>query len=527
MDVDMANAQSAGPNILFLTVDDMSCDSIGTFGCAVPDTTPNIDRLATEGLRFTRAHVQVGNCMPSRNVMQSGLYPHNNGVEGFYQITERSYKILPELLKDAGWFVGIKGKVPHTTPAEFEWDVVLQPDTPGNLRNREWFYKQTVEGIEMARAQNKPFYLVINIVDPHTPFYGMNNRSQLIDDPLKPSKIFSPDEITVPGFLPDTPQTRLELAHYYSSVRRADDCVGEVLKALTDCEVEDNTLLMFLSDHGMPFPFAKTTVWHHGTHTPWIVRWPGVVKPGTSDDYHMISAVDFTPTILDVVGVQNPGKMDGRSFLPLLRNEKQGNRDYIVKVYNENAGGHRHPMRCIQTRDFAYIFNPWSDGTNRFRTATQGMQTYKEMIRLAEDDSKAAERLRIFDYRDYEEFYNCRADPDNLHNLINVPEYSEEIEKLRQELERWMERTGDHMLAVFRNRNNREAASSYVQAKQAESDARRRKKKTKARDNIKKLKGIIKMQVPVQARCNAPVSITINHNLPPKLKQQPLHKTAR
>ena len=159
MDVDRANAQSAGPNILFLTVDDMSCDSIGTFGCAVPDTTPNIDRLATEGLRFTRAHVQVGNCMPSRNVMQSGLYPHNNGVEGFYQITERSYKILPELLKDAGWFVGIKGKVPHTTPAEFEWDVVLQPDTPGNLRNREWFYKQTVEGIEMARAQNKPFYL--------------------------------------------------------------------------------------------------------------------------------------------------------------------------------------------------------------------------------------------------------------------------------------------------------------------------------------------------------------------------------
>jgi hypothetical protein len=90
-----------------------------------------------------------------------------------------------------------------------------------------------------------------------------------------------------------------------------------------------------------------------------------------------------------------------------------------------------------------------------------------------------------------------------------------------------MERTGDHMLAVFRDRNNREAASSYVQAKQAESDARRRKKKTKARDNIKKLKGIIKMQVPVQARCNAPVSITINHNLPPKLKQQPLHKTAR
>lgn len=302
-------------NVLFLTVDDMSCDSIGAFGCQVAETTPNIDKLAAEGLRFTRAHVQVGNCMPSRNVMQSGLYPHDNGVEGFYKVTGRTYKILPELMKANGYFVGIKGKVSHTTPAEYEWDAVLEPDDKRDQRNHEWFYKLTKRGIDIAKEQRKPFYLVININDPHKPFYAMNGRQELVNDPLKPSKIYTPEEVTVPGFLPDTPVVRLELAHYYSSVRRADDCVGSVLKALKESGEENNTILMFLSDHGMPLPFAKTTLWHHGTRTPWIVRWPGVTKAGSIDDHHMISAVDFTPTILEISGIKNPGRMDGRSFL--------------------------------------------------------------------------------------------------------------------------------------------------------------------------------------------------------------------
>ena len=124
----------------------------------------------------------------------------------------------------------------------------------------------------MAKAQAKPFYLIININDPHKPFYGMNNRQELINDPLKPSKIFTDKEVVVPGFLPDTPDVRIELAHYYSSVRRADDCAGAVMQALEESGEADNTVVMFLSDHGMALPFAKTAVWHHSTHTPWIVR---------------------------------------------------------------------------------------------------------------------------------------------------------------------------------------------------------------------------------------------------------------
>src|SRR5262249_7955049 len=125
-------AQAAGtpavkPNILFITVDDMSCDSIGAFGCKLPGTSPNVDRLASRGLRFEYAHTQVGNCMPSRNVMMSGKYPHNNRVEGFYQVRAPGYPVLPDLMKAGGYFVAIRGKVAHSTPYSPypAWDLVL------------------------------------------------------------------------------------------------------------------------------------------------------------------------------------------------------------------------------------------------------------------------------------------------------------------------------------------------------------------------------------------------------------------
>lgn len=136
----------------------------------------------------------------------------------------------------------------------------------------------------------------------------------------------------------------ITLAHYYSSVRRADDCVGAVLKALKESGQEKSTVVVFLSNHGMPLPFAKTQLCHHSTHTPWIVRWPGVTKAGSSDGRPMISAVDFLPTMLDITGLAHPEGLDGRSFLPVLKGESQDGRDLIFKEYNENSGGKSEPV---------------------------------------------------------------------------------------------------------------------------------------------------------------------------------------
>ena len=354
------------PNVLIITVDDMNADSMGAFGCRLKDTTPNMDRLAAQGLRFDLAHVQVGNCMPSRNVMWSGLYPHNNRVEGFYQVRDAKHLHLVDAMKQAGYFTGIRHKVSHSTPySPYDWDLVLDTDADGaklHVKDASSYGAAAARGIAAARQAGKPFCLVINVADPHKPFYAEGKGGVTVADPHVPTHVFRPNEVPIPGFLFDDPVVRKELAHYYSSVRRADDCVGEVLAALEKSGAAEETVTLFLSDHGMPLPFAKTQLYHHSTRTPLVVRWPGVTKPGALDATHMVSAVDLFPTVLEITGVDVPGNLDGRSFAPLLHGKKQDGRDEVYKEYNENAGGSRDPMRAIQTRQYLYLFNPWSNG---------------------------------------------------------------------------------------------------------------------------------------------------------------------
>lgn len=470
-------------NVLIITTDDMSCDSVGVYGSRLEGITPNMDRLAAQSLRFNHAFVQVGNCMPSRNVMFSGRYPHNNRVEGFYQVKDPGYPVMSDLMKAGGYFTGIRGKVSHSTPYTPYpgWDIVLDtlPDgSTAHPKNVESYYLSTKHGIASAKKAGKPFCLNINISDPHKPFWNEDGRPEV----NKPSRIFTAAEVPVPGFLFDDPAVRAELALYYSSVRRGDDCLGEILRALKESGSDERTAIIFLSDHGMPLPFAKTQLYFHSTRTPWMVRWPGVTKPGTVEDQHLVSGVDFLPTLLDIVGLPHPKGMDGRSFAPILRGQKQEGRDFVVTEYNENAGGNRHPMRSIVTRDFAYIFNPWSNGERVMATATKGTATYRRMQVLAKTDSKIAARLTLFDHRVPEELYDYTQDADALENLIARSEFKTQREQLTQRLESWMVQTKDPMLDVFRHRhdvNTRERYMTRVEAEAAGRNATRQKGKNK------------------------------------------------
>jgi N-sulfoglucosamine sulfohydrolase len=472
-------AAVAKPNILFLTVDDMSADSIGAFGCKVKETSPNVDRLASEGVRFKYAHVQTAACMPSRNAMLSGRYPHNNRVEGFYQVRDVSYPVMADLMRAGGYFVAIRHKVGHSTPySPYKWDLVLDQSTDGGARlhakDPASYGASTRQGIAAARAANKPFCLNINVADPHKPFYAEGRRGVTVDDPHAPSRVFKPDEILVPGFLPDDPVVRKELAHYYSSVRRADDAVGHVLKALEESGETNNTVVIFLADHGMPLPFAKTQLYHHSTRTPWIVRWPGVTKAGVIEERHMIEGVDVLPTLLDIAGIEQPtGGVDGRSIVPLLKGEPQDRRKMVFKEHNENSGGHRNPMRAVETRTHLYIFNAWANGTRRMGTATNGTNTYRRMTELAPSDPQIAARLKLADHRVPEELYDVARDPDCLHNLIDDPASRAELDRLRAELEAWMKRTNDPLLESFQKRDDPAVREAYVRKLETESAERR------------------------------------------------------
>lgn len=470
----LAAAAADRLNVLIVITDDMSCDSVGVYGSKLKDITPHMDRLAARSLRFNHAFVQVGNCMPSRNVMFSGRYPHNNGVEGFYQVPKPGYPVMADLMKGAGYFTGIRGKVAHSTPYSPypAWDTILDtlPDgTAAHPKDPRSYYLSTRHGIAQAKAAGKPFCLNINISDPHKPFYNEDGKPEV----NKPSRVYTAAEVPVPGFLPDDPQIREELALYYSSVRRGDDALGEILRALEESGEDGRTLIVFLSDHGMPLPFAKTQLYYHSTRTPLMVRWPGVTAAGTVDDRHLVSGVDLLPTLLEIAGVPAPQGMDGRSFAPVLRGEAQAGRDFVVTEYNENSGGFRHPMRSIVTKDFAYIFNPWSVGGREMATATKGTVTYRRMQALAKTDPKVAARLALFDRRVPEECFNYAADADALENLIDRPEFRSQRDALLRQLEAWMVRTRDPMLAVFRARHDPQAREAYMAAVEAEAAARK------------------------------------------------------
>jgi N-sulfoglucosamine sulfohydrolase len=449
------------PNLLLITVDDMSADSVGVYGSAVEAITPNIDHLAAQGIHFRQAHVQVANCTPSRNVMWSGRYPHSSGVEGFYPVRNPGYPVLPDLLKDEGYFTAIRGKVIGSTPYwPYDWDQVLDDDH--DMKDPASYGRATSRGIQAARAAHKPFALMINISDPHVPLYGLDKEGNLVDDPFPPSRIYKAGEVTVPGYLVDDEVVRREMSHYYSSVRRADDAVGEVLRALSGSGEADNTLVMFISDHGMPFPFGKTQLYHQSTWTPLVFRWPGVIAPGATDAEHMVSAVDILPTLLDTVGVAHPEGLQGRSFLPLLRGKKQDGRDRVFKEHNENSKGVRSPMRGLQDPRYLYLFNPWSNGKRKIASATRHNRTYQRMKELSEQDNQLAARLHLLNYRVPEELYDVSKDPDCLVNLVGDPAHAGELARLRGELEEWMRLTADPALEAFLKRDDPQFLDGYM-----------------------------------------------------------------
>lgn len=452
-------AESKPLNILLFTADDLNCDSLGVYGCKVQDITPHLDRFAAEGLRFDRAHVNVAICQPCRGVLATGRYPHRSGLTGFYP-TKRDVPTIMETLRDAGYLTGILGKLEHSTPkADFKWDFVHDQGALGQGRDPKKYHDYSVAFFARCRKEGKPFYFMVNSHDPHRPYHDPANPPYR-GAAAEPSRIYSPGEITVPGFLPDLKGVREEMAHYFNSVRRCDDTFGATMKALKDSGLEDSTLVMFITDNGIAMPFAKCNAYFAATRTPWLVRWPGVVKAGSVDGEHFISAIDFFPTVLDALGLKPVEGVDGQSFVALLKGGKQAGRGQVFTQIDHKAGGAYVPMRCVQNAQFGYIFNAWSDGKYRYSNNNEG-KAMKAMQEAARTDKEIAARVEVFRIRVPEEFYDLEADADSLHNLIDDPKYAAQVAKLRGEMEAWMVRTNDPALPAFKERNSPAALTKF------------------------------------------------------------------
>jgi N-sulfoglucosamine sulfohydrolase len=261
-----------------------------------------------------------------------------------------------------------------------------------------------------------------------------------------------------------------------------------VLRALRESGLAENTLTMFLSDNGIALPFAKTNCYLHSTRTPWIARWPGKIKPGTVDNRHFISGIDFMPTVLDAAGLKAPRGMDGSSFLPVLTGHKQAGRERVFTQFHQTSARNRYPMRCIQNQRYGYIFNPWSDGERVFKNESQSGLTFKAMQAAAKTNPKIAARVKLFQYRAVEEFYDFANDPDALHNLSKDSKYKKGLDKMRKELLNWMKQTNDPALEALENRNSLEALKKFMLEQDAKSGKKKiKKKRAKKRTSQNKL----------------------------------------
>jgi N-sulfoglucosamine sulfohydrolase len=371
---------------------------------------------------------------------------------------------LPESLHAAGYYTAAIGKAVHTIPGRHAtaFDETYDMHELGNGRSPARYRETTSQAIERARSGEQPFFLNVNMHDPHRPFANApqeqrNKRAKTWEGVPLVANPYRPDEIPLPGFLPDLPEIRLEMAEYYTSVRRCDRIIGEVLKVLDESGQADNTLVIFLSDHGISVPFAKTNCWMHSNRTPLIVRWPGTAPAGKTIDQTMINSIDIAPTILDMVGLENLEGADGNSFRSLIDSKADSqwvDRNHVFVHLNYPFSRRSFPMRGVISLNQggnleSYIWNQWADDKTKFSNESMSGRAFAAMRKAGNDSPAIAERVRHYLQRCREEFYDYDQDPDALENLADKPEATRRLADARVRLLEHMQVTNDPQLENY------------------------------------------------------------------------------
>lgn len=430
-----------GPrNILLIVSDDQGLD-LGVEGVAVK--TPSLDALARRGTRFTQAYSAVSSCSPSRSVLYTGLYAHQNGMYGLAHSVHNQSLLdgivtLPALLKKAGYTTALVGKKHVRPESAFPYDAELAPERSG-IRD------VAVMADEMERfireAGSTPFFVTVGYSDPHrAPENFGNTRAWPRVTPVK----YDPAKIDVPSHLPDIPAVRSDLAQYYESVSRLDSGVGMLMDALARTGHAEDTLVIFLSDNGRPFPGAKTNLYGPGLHLPLIVYAPGAKRGAVNEA--MVSWTDVAPTVLDWAGAKRPDYiLPGRSLLPLLGARNAAGWDRIFASHEFHEINQYYPMRAIRTRTHSYIQNlAWQ---LPYPIAGDIAESPSWKAIAADPSIKLGKRTQAaYTQRPAEELYDLRNDPDELVNLAKDPSQRAVLEQLRNDLAKFRSDTKDPWL---------------------------------------------------------------------------------
>ncbi|MBN1341984.1 MAG: sulfatase [Phycisphaerae bacterium] len=427
-------------NVLLLISDDHGLQA-GCYGNAVIKT-PNLDRLAASGVRFTSAFATVASCSASRSVIYTGLFNHANGQYGHQHAyhnfhTFTNLRSLPGILRERGYRTGIVAKF-HVQPHSvypFEVINVGARNVPAIAQASREF---------MTAEPDRPFLLVVGFADPHRSRKGFGDES--VPEKM-PTVGYRPEDIVVPRWLPDTPTVRKELVSYYRSVSRMDAGVGMILDALKEAGGAGNTLVIYISDNGPAFPGAKTTLYDPGIHLPLIVRCPTLRKTGIVNNA-MVSWVDLVPTMLEWTGTKPPPGLQGRSFLGILGQENPKGWDTIFASHTFHEITMYYPMRVIRTRDYKYILNLAHGLDYPFASDLYASPTWQEVL-ATKAETYGPRRVDAYLHRPREELYYLPSDPDEVKNVAGDPAHRKALEELRARLKAWQKKTKDPWIVKY------------------------------------------------------------------------------
>ncbi len=412
------------PNIVVFISDDHSQLDSQAYG-STEVRTPNMAKLAEDGLKFTHAFVASPSCGPSRTAMLTGLWSARNGAEANHQAKRPEVPSLPTVLRGIGYEVVSIGKVAHNTWAKFyDFDTVIGP-TVG--------ISDTVEVAKFLseRKSTKPLCLFVGTRHPHVPWSAEST--------------YDPAKVTIPPMHVDTPITREERGKFLTDITKSDTLLGEV-RALARDKVTGDTLFIYTADHGGQWPFGKWNLYDAGIRIPLIVSWPGKLTPATTSDA-MVCWPDLLPTFIELGGGKVPDGIDGKSFAGILRGTTTTHRDRIFSTHTGDGDFNVYPIRSVRTRDWKYIRNLHPEFQHQSHitrsTGPSGLVYWKTWLAAAEKDPAAAATVQRFTTRPAEELYDLAADPNELHNVAADPKNAERLAAMRADLDAWMKQQGD------------------------------------------------------------------------------------
>jgi arylsulfatase A-like enzyme len=418
-------AAEARPNIVLFLADDLSWADCSING-GREIRTPNMERIAKDGMTFSHAFVASPSCAPSRAALLTGINCARNGAMFNHAKPYPHIKKWPAYFQALGYEVAAIGKTAHYAQVK---DYGFDHFSHFNYHEDDCV-TAAVSWIEKRESQ-KPLCLIVGTNWPHVP-WPRNTE-------------YDPDSLTPSSTQVGTIETRKSRALYAQAVANADRDLGLVYDAVRR-RLGDNIFFLFSADHGAQWPFAKWNCYDAGIRTPLVVVWPGKIAAGARTNA-MVSWLDFLPTCLEVAGERPGSDFDGRSFLLVLRGEKDQHHERIFTTHSGDGRMNEYPMRSVRDRNWKYIRN--LDPTREFHThidRAESKSYWDSWIEKAKTDPKAAVIVRRYLHRPAEELYDLATDPDEIRNLAADADQSARLKEMRRLLDAWMSAQKDQGL---------------------------------------------------------------------------------